>query len=330
MKVLSMLAISVLYALGVVAAPTETGEAQMVHTVPQKGVLFLSTVRDGQLIWDLSRVPDREQTNLEFPYLIRFKGHWYCSFREGNRHGNDPSGRARVIQSKDGETWETATLLEWQGGDVRDPRMSVTPAGELMLNTSIYFIGEQKKQPAEWEQPGQRQSVTWLSPDGKNWSGPYACPTGFRTWRWDVAWHDGYGYSVGYSGKDRTGTLYCTEDGKRWEVLVENFFPEGGGTEAALAFGADGAGYCLLRGGAFYGRFAVGRAPDYLQWEWRPLEIDAAQNGEPEPGSAFGKRTGSIVGGQKLLRLRDGRLVAATAKGGSSPPLRRGASICSG
>lgn len=83
----------------VAAAPAETS---VVHTVPDDGVLFLSTTRDGRVIWDLSRVPDREKTNLEFPYLIRFKDRWFCSFREGDRHGNDPSGRARVITSKDG------------------------------------------------------------------------------------------------------------------------------------------------------------------------------------------------------------------------------------
>jgi hypothetical protein len=297
----------------VAAAPAETS---VVHTVADDGVLFLSTTRDGRVIWDLSRVPDREKTNLEFPYLIRFKDRWFCSFREGDRHGNDPSGRARVITSKDAQDWEMATLIEWEGGDIRDPRMSVTPAGQLMLNSSIYFIGEQKEDPAEWEVPGKRQSVTWLSEDGRNWMGPYACPTGFDTWRWDVVWHDGYGYSAGYSGKDRTGTLYRTKDGKTWEVWVEDFFPDGRGTEAALEFGADGTGYCLLRGGGFYGMFAVGRAPDYRTWEWHPMQIDAARDGTIESGAAFGQRTGSIVGGHKLLVLSDGRLVAATAKGG--------------
>ena len=295
-------------------APAKT--SRLPHSVPADGVLFLGKVQDGNLIWDLSRLPDREKTNLEFPYLIRFKDRWYCSFREGDRHGNDSSGRARIITSVDGETWETAALFEREGGDIRDPRMSVTADGKLMLNSSVYFIGEQKKNPAKREQPGKRQSVTWLSEDGTNWSGPNACPTGFDTWRWDVAWHEGFGYSVGYSGKDQKGTLYRTRDGKSWEILVENFFPGGGGTEAALAFGQDGAAYCLLRGGAFYGMFGKGQAPDYKHWEWHSLQIDAAGNGQAEPGEAFGKRTGTIVGGQKLLLLSDGRLVAVTAKGG--------------
>lgn len=297
------------------ASATTAGETNLVHTVPDDGVLFLSATRDGRVIWDLSRVSDREATNLEFPDLIRFKDRWYCSFREGNTHGNDPSGRARVITSQDGETWETATLIEWEGGDVRDPRMSITADGQLMINAAIYFIGEQKADPAEWEVPGKRQSVTWLSEDGRTWTGPYACPTGFDTWRWDVAWHDGYGYSAGYAGKDRKGTLYRTKDGKTWEVWVENFFG-GPGTEAALAFGADGTGYCLLRGGDFYGKFAVGRGPDFKEWTWHDMRIDAARNGETESGTDFGKRTSSIVGGQKLLLLSDGRLVVTTAKGG--------------
>ncbi|MCA1810037.1 MAG: hypothetical protein LC725_11410 [Lentisphaerae bacterium] len=280
------------------------------------GMRFLSIVNDGQLIWDLSRIPDRENTNLEFPYIIRFKDSWYCAFREGDRHGNDPSGRARVITSSDGETWETAVLLEWQGGDIRDPRLSVTPDGQLMINSSVYFIGEPKPDPAPWEQPGKRQSVTWLSEDGVTWSEAYACPTGFDTWRWDVVWQDGVGYSAGYAGKDVQGTLYHTTDGRTWEPLVENFFPDGRGTEAALGFGADGTACCLLRPrGAGYGMFGAARPP-YLEWQWQSMQIDAANNGEVETGEAFGRRTDSIVGGQKLLLLEDGRMIAITAKGG--------------
>lgn len=300
-------------------AAAGTADASEPYIAPEAGVLFLSTSQDGRLIWDLSRVSDRERTNLEFPYLIRFKGHWYCSFREGDRHGNDPSGRARVIRSEDGRQWQTAALIEWEGGDVRDPRMSVTSDGQLMINSSIYFIGDPKPDPEPWEQPGHRQSVTWLSENGADWSGPYACSTGFDTWRWDVAWHDGVGYSVGYSAKDRRGALYRTEDGKTWETVVREFFPQGRGTEAALVFDRVGIAYCLLRPAgnqADYGMFGVGQPPDYAQWQWHPTRIDAARNGQIESGAAFGKRTGSIVGGQKLLRLNDGRIVAAVAKGG--------------
>jgi hypothetical protein len=132
-----------------------------------------------KVIWDVSRIEDGDDWRIEFPDLMRFKGNWYCAFREGRIHGNHPSGRAQVIRSADGENWESAALFEWEGGDVRDPRFSVTADGSLMLNTSIFFVSSQPRPSGKFYQLDHagtpdtkneaevaRQSVTWLSRDG--------------------------------------------------------------------------------------------------------------------------------------------------------------------
>jgi hypothetical protein len=263
----------------------------------------------GRIIWEASRIPDREKTRLEFPDLIRFRDQWYCSFREGEIHGNHPSGRGRVIRSADGEQWQSVALLEWDGGDVRDLRLSVTADGQLMLNSSIYFTSGRGSgtPPNEAEAKGvARQSVTWLSGDGQTWTSAYACPTGVNSWRWDVTWHGGMGYSVAYTGKDATGTLYRTRDGKSWRVLLNDFFPDGRGTEAALAFGPDDTAYCLLRDGRTRGMIGTGMPPDYQQWQWKDASVDWQGDGRLQPVDEVWKRS---VGGPKIIRLEDGRLL---------------------
>ena len=40
----------------------------------------------GKRIWDIARIPDREDTRMELTDLARFKGAWYCGFREAEIH----------------------------------------------------------------------------------------------------------------------------------------------------------------------------------------------------------------------------------------------------
>lgn len=311
----------------------------------------------GTKIWDR---PD-PRMRPELSDLVRFKDHWYCGFREGVQHNNHPSGRARIIRSADGGRWDTAALFVWDGADVREPKFSITAEGRLMVNTSVAFVSREPRpdprkkretrtayfqldEPgapdSEREQDVARQSVTWLSDDGLNWSSAYACPTGVNTWRWEVSWFNGMGYSIGYeNARDRTGTLYRTRDGKNWRVLKSEFFPGGRGNEASLAFGADGTAYCLLRDAcqrtsldsdvtalrsdgheirAGQGRrvhgdclpmLGIGKAPYYQEWTWKPFDVDyGPEQGGPQPAATQFR---APLGGPKLIRLRDGRFAAA-------------------
>lgn len=78
------------------------------------------------------RIWDKAPHNA-FPDLIRFKNHFYAAIREGNNHMPDKSGKVRLIRSKDGDTWEDIGLLEMEGYDVREARLSVTSEGKIMV-----------------------------------------------------------------------------------------------------------------------------------------------------------------------------------------------------
>ncbi len=229
------------------------------------------------MIWD--RAPHNAFTD-----LIRFREQWYCAFREGDSHVSE-SGNLRVIRSLDGRHWTSAALMCWDGGDVRDAKLSITADGQLMLNGAVRLL-----QPLG---ENRHQSLTWLSRDGETWSGAYACPSGLGTWRWSATWHQGAGYSFGYSGKDSRGTLYRTFDGIHWETIAQEVFPEGYANETSIAFAPDTA-YCLLRrdprdGGPETAQLGSAKPP-YVNWTWVDL--------------------GLRLGGPKMIRLEDGRLLA--------------------
>ena len=83
-----------------------------------------------------------------FTDLIRWRGKWYCTFREADAHvGGD--GKLRVLESADGEKWESAALIAEKGIDLRDPKLSITPDDRLMIvaGGSVYE-GEDAQGPA--------------------------------------------------------------------------------------------------------------------------------------------------------------------------------------
>lgn len=288
----------------------------------------------GVRIWEcpkpfnMTQVPDPKKIRLEFPDLVRFKGQWYCGFREARIHENHPSGKGRIIRSADGRAWESVALIEWDGADAGTPRFSVTAEGKLMVTSTLLFVSKEPRSDGYYYQLDRKtlglglvphsdletdvacQSVTWLSSDGENWGSAYACPTAVNTNRFNVTWHNGMGYSIAQWGKNTQGTLYRTRDGKSWRILLDGFFPEGHAGEGALAFDEDDTAHCLLRGDSRMGAFlGVGKPPYYQEWKWaHPLVDYGPEHGGARPASDV---LGVGLGGPNLIRLSDGRLLGA-------------------
>jgi hypothetical protein len=289
----------------------------------------------GKRIWKIpkpynasSTIPDPDKIRIEFPDLMHFKGAWYCGFREAQIHENHPSGKARIIRSADGETWENAKLIEWDSADAGTPRFSITAEGHLMVNATLIFVSKEPRSDGYYYQLDRQtlglgfvpysdretdvacQSATWLSADGKDWSSAYACPSAVNTNRFATTWYNGMGYSVTNAlGKDRKGALHRTRDGKSWRCLLADFLPAEQADEADLAFGKDGTAYCLLRGNsATIAMLGIGKAPYYQEWEWKPLKVDWLGNGDARPIADVLRVQ---LGGPQIMCLNDGRLVAA-------------------
>ena len=214
-----------------------------------------------------------------FTDLVRFKDKWYCTFREGKDHVSR-DGALRVITSADGEKWESAARIEDPNADLRDPKISLTPDGRLMLNAVAWTRDDPKV---------KHQSLAWFSADGKDWG--KATPIGEpNVWIWRAAWHRDSALAVGYdTSGDRFARLYATRDGVKYETRVETLYDKA--NEAALAFREDGTCFCLLRRDTGTKTGLIGAAsPPYEKWTWKDL--------------------GQQIGGPALMRLPDGRLVA--------------------
>jgi len=233
-----------------------------------------------------------------FTDLIRFRRSWYCAFREGEGHvGGD--GKLRVLASRDGEKWDSAALLAEPGVDLRDPKLSITPDGRLVVlaGGSVY----------EGRTYRGRQPRVAFSSNGRDWSAPRRILSE-GDWLWRLTWQGKRGYGVSYrgTGQDpRSGVLYATGDGLTYERITELEVP--GVSEVTLRFLPGDEMMALARRelDERHGWIGVSRPP-YRDWKWRPI--------------------GHRLGGPNFIRLPDGRLLAGSrshAPGGPSTVLAR-------
>src|SRR5262245_3810316 len=129
-----------------------------------------------------------------FTDLIRWRGKWYCTFREADAHvGGD--GVLRVLESADGEAWDPVGLVVEQGIDLRDPKLSITPDDRLMIVAGGSVYGGTKTLKS-------RQPRVAFSKDGREWTAPQPVLTEGE-WLWRVTWHDGRAYGVSYDAGAR-------------------------------------------------------------------------------------------------------------------------------
>ena len=237
------------------------------------------TLVEVRKIWD--KAPHNAFTD-----LVRFKDEWFCVFREGKGHVS-PDGALRVIASKDGKVWRSTALLTSDDSDLRDAKINVTPDGRLMLSGAEAMHDRSKY---------SHQSLTWFSKDGRKWS--KAHEVGDKDfWLWRTTWRKGkaYGFGYGTDRRKRSIRLYRSDDGSSFEVLVKNAFDKGYPNETSIVFLPDETALCLLRRDSLPNTAQLGRAkPPYQEWTWKDL--------------------GVRIGGPHLIRLPDGRFVAAVRR----------------
>lgn len=255
--------------------------ALALHTAPQlvankdAPAPGLELVGDVVIIWDAGK-------HNAFTDLIRFKDRWYCTFREADAHvGGD--GKLRVLVSADGAKWESAALLEEKGIDLRDPKLSITADGRLMMvaGGSVY---EGKKLLG-------RQPRVAFSKDGKEWTATKRV-LAEGDWLWRVTWHGGKCYGVSYNAAERdtkdakdaatTGKvepgaagwklkLWSSADGEKYDLVTHLNVP-GHPNETTLRFSPAGEMVALVRreGGNQKGWVGTSTTP-YKAWAWKEL-----------------------------------------------------------
>jgi len=121
-----------------------------------------ATLVSVQKLWDAA-------PHNAFTDLLRFRGEWFCVFREGAAHAS-PDGALRVLSSPDGVRWRSVARLTLSDADLRDAKLSETPDGRLLLNgaAALHQLS-----------PIRHQSYAWFSSQGSEWSaGSRGAPDG--------------------------------------------------------------------------------------------------------------------------------------------------------
>ena len=231
-------------------------------------------LKDVQMVW-------QRAAHNAFPDLLRHGGRYICVLREASAHISS-DGAIRVLSSEDGVVWQSISLIAVEGYDLRDPRISETPEGGLMVICGAVNCTS-----------GERSSFisqTWFSSDGVVWDGP--CDVGDPgIWLWRATWYEGSAYAFGYYGvkDDYHITLYRSNDGgHHFDKWVDHAFCDGYCNEHGMVFSDEGEAVMLLRCDpepAVLGRAKV----PFQDWEWQRLD----------------KR----IGGPQLIRWR-GELLA--------------------
>ncbi len=271
-----MFAIVLLFTAVVAFAAPASLAAQ---TQPSKNEPRLVAVKQ---IWDAGH-------HNAFTDLIRYKGRWYCTFREGEAHvGGD--GTIRVLESRDCQQWASAALLSETGVDLRDPKLSITPDNRLMLmlGGSVY----------EGQRLLERQPRVAFSKNGRSWTTPQRVLEKGE-WLWRVTWHKGRAYGISYNTSPQPGAkepdwtvkLVESDDGVSFRVVTRLAIP-GKPNEATVRFLKNGDAVALVRREAPGAQAWIGtsKAP-YTDWTWA--------------------EAGMKIGGPNFLILRGDRMIAS-------------------
>ena len=229
-------------------------------------------------IWDAA-------PHCAFTDLIRFRDRWFCTFRESDAHVYGRDGQIRVITSEDGTTWQSAALIAEAGIDLRDPKISITPDGRLML----LIGGSQYKGRTLIT----RQPRVAFSADGRQWTDLKPILSDGH-WLWRLTWHQGKAWGVSYADAPGGGSrleLYTTTDGLQYQLVTVLNVP-GEANETTLRFLPDNTIVALVRRDGSDACAYIGTSrPPYMDWSWR--------------------QTGIRIGGPNFLVLPDGSLWAA-------------------
>ena len=203
--------------------------------------LVASAVCAQDVCYSLKRIWGDGSTHCAFTSLVEHKGRYYCAFREGFSHifneKGEADGKIHIISSSDGDKWETETVLSRTGYDLRDPKLSVTPKGELMvlMGCSLYKDGKLES----------TSTLVSFSKNGKKFSIPKPVNISSSAsqnfaWLWRVTWHKGTGYGVAYfkAGDQNKLELLATKNGTEYEVM-KTFDISGYPNETTVRFDAD-------------------------------------------------------------------------------------------
>jgi hypothetical protein len=154
--------------------------------------------------------------------------------------------------------------------DLRDPKLSITPQGSLMLIAYARLTTVDNKTLSS-------KNLCWLSQTGKSWSSPSEFANK-NWWLWRIKWHNNLAYGFAYNRAANAINLYKGDPKRSFhlhqaEVLSLAKHNKGYPNESDLVFVNDTA-YALIRRDADTYSAQLGRSDfPYKKWTWTDLKI---------------------------------------------------------
>lgn len=253
-----------------------------------------SHAQESKINYTVNKIWDNG-THSAFPSIIKFKGKFYCTFREGASHIFDKEGKAegkvRILVSKNGKKWESVALMGIKDIDLRDPKLSISPDGRLMVSIggSVYTN----------KVLGDRIPHVSFSEDGKDFTAPepVSISAEARTgedWLWRVTWDGDTGYVVNYAPRNNKTVieLLKTTDGKQYELAAPLDVPDFP-NETTVRILPDKRMVMMVRREQAdrMGYWGISNPP-YTEWSWKKMEV--------------------ILGGPDFIVLDNGLVIAGT------------------
>ncbi|WP_034256538.1 hypothetical protein [Arenibacter latericius] len=257
-----------------------------------------------------------------FTDLLRFNNAFYCSFRVGAKHaGYEDYGKVRIIKSLDGNNWESIAELNIKNLDLRDPKLSVTPDGRIMVimagarfnsdnlvNDLYPMVSFSNQRGEDFEDPTKVVLDPNINPS--------------KDWLWRVTWNNNVGYGINYQLKENSRDwskldkdawllyLLKSNDGKSFESVSQldiDHLPN----ESTIRFDKNGTMYVLVRRESA-GKLGVLAKSSYPYTNWSYTNLDFRLGG---PNFLFLNDNNLVIGTRNYIKKASTSLLVTNLDG---------------
>jgi hypothetical protein len=178
--------------------------------------------------------------------------------------------------------------LKIKDADLRDPKLSITPDGKLLLLAHVRYRDNNNKTI-------RTKPYCWFSSDGLSWSSPSPLSID-NEWLWRVSFHHDFALGLAYNPSQESVSLYKGNPLRSFHCIKKNALSKkqhglGYPNESDIIFDSNSNAYALVRRDADTGSAQLGYSkPPYTQWSWRDLKI--------------------YIGGPAMIKLDDSHAIA--------------------
>ena len=203
-----------------------------------------------------------------FTDLCAYKNQYFCCFREASAHISR-IGIIRILVSDDLNSWRLISTIRTHQCDLRDPKISISFDGKLVLSYLKVTFNDIGK-------PKASHNCISSSYTGTSWSQPKIFADD-NWWLWRICWIGKEALGIGYNYQEGCVRLYKGDPNRKFSCIDNNLFglkryQKGYPNESDIVFLKTGVAVCVLRRDADTASAQLGLShPPYTQWHWHDL-----------------------------------------------------------